>query len=518
LTDVRDAARIGRERPSTEAPIPEHAASKDWQPARLIPVAGIRGQDEQEARATSAFLAVLSVVPAFAHEILGSFGAPRGRLETYSEVRFKDANGKSHRPDGAIVATRGTKSWTALVEVKTGTANIAEEQVNRYLDIARDSGFDCVITISNEIVGSAIEVPYAYDRRKTRRVGLYHLSWWRILTLAVLEHRHRGVADPEQAWILGELIAYLDHEKSGASGFQDMGRAWVSVRDASRQGTLRATDPGVRQVAQRWDQLVDYLALGLAQELGREVTPIRSRKQTHADRVADHVKRLSVAGELVAAVKVPDAVAPIGVAADLRARQVTSSVQIQAPGDGRQATRINWLLRQLRNADPRLRVTASFANTRETSSVLLGEVRENPDGLLSTTDRRREIRGFEVALTRPMGLKAGRGAGSFVGDTRAQLFAFYGDVVQDLAQWQRKAPRLPDSIADDRIADEPPVVEPSADVEPEIATPELEEIVTSEADEPRPSWEWDTAAREGGTPQEANEWGSSGGQTERPRS
>jgi hypothetical protein len=30
-----------------------------WQPARLIPVAGIRGQDEQERRATSALLAVL---------------------------------------------------------------------------------------------------------------------------------------------------------------------------------------------------------------------------------------------------------------------------------------------------------------------------------------------------------------------------------------------------------------------------------------------------------------------------
>jgi hypothetical protein len=31
---------------------------EDWQQAWLIPVAGIRGQEEQEARATSAFLAV----------------------------------------------------------------------------------------------------------------------------------------------------------------------------------------------------------------------------------------------------------------------------------------------------------------------------------------------------------------------------------------------------------------------------------------------------------------------------
>jgi hypothetical protein len=147
---------------------------------------------------------VLSVVPPFAYSVLVPFGAPRGKIETFSEVRFTDAAGKAHRPDGAIVVTRGGKSWTALVEVKTGTASLNEEQVNRYLDLARDNGFDCVITISNDIVSSPTEVPYSYDRRKTRRVALYHISWWRILTKAVLEHRHRGVSDPEQAWILGE--------------------------------------------------------------------------------------------------------------------------------------------------------------------------------------------------------------------------------------------------------------------------------------------------------------------------
>ena len=444
----------------------------EWQPARLIPVAGIRGQDEQEARATSALLAVLSVVPPFAHSILVPFGAPRGKIETFSEVRFKDSTGKAHRPDGAIVATRGGKSWTALVEVKTGTASLNEEQVNHYLDLARDNGFDCVITISNDIVSSPTEVPYSYDRRKTRRVALYHISWWRILTKAVLEHRHRGISDPEQAWILGELIAYLDHEKSGASGFQDMGRAWVPVRDGARQGTLRASEDGVREVAQHWEQLVEYLALGLSQELGREVTPARPRKQAHAERVEEHVRRLATSGELAASMRVPDAVAPIEIVANLRSRQVTTSVVLTAPSDGRQQTRINWLLRQLRGADPRLRVTSAFASTRDTSSVLLGEANEQPDRLLSAADRRREIRSFEVAMTRSMGLKAGRGAGTFIGDTRAQLFAFYGDVVQDLVGWQRKAPRLPGEVLD-----EPPVIEPSAEPgDPEIATPELESV------------------------------------------
>jgi hypothetical protein len=39
------------------------------------------------------------------------------------------------------------------------------------------------------------------------------------------------------------LVAYLDHEASGASGFIDMGDKWVRVRDAAHNGTLRAADP-----------------------------------------------------------------------------------------------------------------------------------------------------------------------------------------------------------------------------------------------------------------------------------
>ena len=139
--------------------------------------------------------------------------------------------------------------------------------------MAREHGFDAVVTISNQITARPTDSPVALDKRKLKSVGFYHVSWWRIITEAVLQHRFRGVSDPDQAWILGELIAYLDHENSGASGFQDMGESWVRVRDAARQGTLRATDKEVRGVAERWEQFIDYLALGLSQDLGRDVSP-----------------------------------------------------------------------------------------------------------------------------------------------------------------------------------------------------------------------------------------------------
>jgi len=220
----------------------------------------------------------------------------------------------------------------------------------RYLDWARDNEFDAVLTISNEITASTADTPVSVDKRKLKRVSLFHLSWWRILTEAIVQHRHRGMSDPDQAWLLGQLIAYLDHHKSGASGFQGMGEAWVTVRTAAANETLRPRDGGAREVAERWDQFVDYVALGLGQDLGRDVTPVRPKRLSPEARIDETVKRLTELGKLEAALKVPDAVGNLEIEADLRTRKVTTSVQVAAPQEGRPKTRINWLLRQLRHA------------------------------------------------------------------------------------------------------------------------------------------------------------------------
>jgi hypothetical protein len=417
---------------------------ENWQPARLIPVAGIRGQEEQERRATSALLAVMGAVPEFGHALASGLGAPKGRISTFAEVQFKDGDGKVSIPDGAIVIERGKTRWRALVEVKTGSAALQTEQVNRYLDLARDHGLDAVVTISNQITSRPTDLPVAVDKRKLKKVGVYHLSWWRIITEAVLQYRFRGISDPDQAWILGELVAYLDHENSGASGFQDMGENWVRVRDGARQGTLRAADKEVRAVAERWEQFIDYLALGLSQDLGRDVEPVRPRKQTLPERLDTVVQELAANGALAGAVRVPDAIAPLALHADLKARQLTTSVTVDGPRQGRPSPRINWILRQLSDAPAGLRITVAFANTRETTSLLLSEAREYPQRLLSPTDAKREPRTFELAMTRPLGLKSGKGQGSFVRETRRQIIDFYGELVQNLKPWQAKAPQLPE--------------------------------------------------------------------------
>ncbi len=125
-----------------------------WHQARLIPTSGISGAEEQERRATSALLAVMSVVKEFSKVLLGPLGAPSGSVETFIEVPF--ALGEVQViPDGLIRVSRGSRSWTALVEVKTGRNELQTQQLENYLDVAREQGFDALITISNEIPAMA---------------------------------------------------------------------------------------------------------------------------------------------------------------------------------------------------------------------------------------------------------------------------------------------------------------------------------------------------------------------------
>lgn len=421
----------------------QDAPEQDWAPARLIPSAGIRGQEEQETRATSALLAVLPAVPDFGHALLAGMGAPKGRISTFTEVRLKDEGGKTHIPDGAIVVERGKTRWSCLVEVKTGRATLDSAQVDRYLSMARLHGFDGLLTVSNEIRPDPDGLPYEVDRRRVGKLTVRHASWWRVLTEAIVQHRFRGIEDPDKAWILGELIRYLDDERSGASGFEGMGPEWVGVREAARMGALRPGDEAARTIAARWEQFIEYLCLHLSQELGVTVQHQKPRGKSAAERLAEATEALGRNGVLRGSFRVPDAVGPVTVEANLASGRVTTSVELDAPKDvQRPKARINWILRQLKEAPEDLRIDVLFAQRRGTESELLRDCREAPEKLLLADDPKREPRAFVLALSRAMGKKKGRAEGSFVAETRRQAMDFYRDLVQELQPPRPKAPRM----------------------------------------------------------------------------
>lgn len=417
-------------------------AEETWHAARLIPTSGIHGAEEQERRATSALLAVMTAVREFGRAILTPLGAPAGRLESYIEVPFK-LDDREVRPDGLIRVSRGQRTWTALVEVKTGSNELDAPQLEDYLDVAREHDFDALLTVSNQIAPFPGTHPTSIDKRRLKKVALHHLSWTQILTEAVVQKVHRGVGDPDQAWILGELIRYLEHPRSGAMEFDDMGPHWVTVRTAISTGTLRPNDEGAVHVAGRWDQLLRYACLRLGRELGIEVRPALSRKEL-ADppsRAQALASSLATAGLLDGGILIPNTAGALRLAADLRASRVSCSVELDAPREGRAQTRVKWLVRQLDRGPTDLKLEAAALHQRgPAASALLEAVREDSTVLID--DAKQELRRFKLTLTRPMGSKRGQGRGSFSDSVLDLLDEFYGSVMQNLKAWSARPPKL----------------------------------------------------------------------------
>lgn len=415
----------------------------EWTVAELIPTAGIKGPLEQERRATSALLSIMGAVNEFGRAITKTLGAPAGKIETFIEVPLT-IDGRRCTPDGLIRVTRGGKSWTVLVEAKTGSNILEVPQIETYLDVARQEGFDGVVTISNQIPPVLGAHPTPVDKRKLRGgLMLSHLSWTWILTEAVVQKTHRGVADPDQAWILGELIRYLEHPRSGVVEFQDMGDSWASVRDAVRSGTLRANDRGAGDVAARWDQLIRYACLRLGRHLGTDVQPVLSRREREDLTFRAQVLRdaLQSDGVLDGGLRIPNTAGPISIRADLRARQLIATFKVDAPKTGRARTRVNWLVRQLADAPGTVRLDAEAAHSRGKSrSALLDAVRADPDVLVE--DPHKDLRSFTIAMVAPMGLKRGSGKGAFVDSLLTLVDDFYGAVVQNVKEWAAPPPRF----------------------------------------------------------------------------
>jgi hypothetical protein len=232
-------------------------------------------------------------------------------------------------------------------------------------------------------------------------------------------------------------------EGAAVGDFEDMGSSWVPVRNAVADGTLRQNNPEATDVAGRFEALLRFAALQLGTRLGTDVTVVHSRKELTdpSSRISSQVTSLVEHSRLQGALRIPNAVGPIDITVDLRARLVICSVDIDAPKEGRPTTKVNWLVRQLKQTNDRARLECNVMNQRGNgASDLLGRVRKNPELLI--LDPTKTIRSFTVALNSSMGLKSGRGQGTFIDGLLAAIDTFYGEVLQSLKAWAAKPPRM----------------------------------------------------------------------------
>ncbi|ARF72696.1 stress response protein TerZ [Kitasatospora albolonga] len=414
------------------------ADNESWRSARLFPVSALKSDRERETRATSVVLSVMAQVPEFGRRLTAGFGAPAGRMETFTEVTLP--HGESpRRPDGVVRVERAGKLWTALVETKTNGNALKPDQVQAYMDIAARRGYEAVITLSNDVAleGSPL-VDVRIDGRRKHKVALWHLSWAEVVHQAQMLIRHEGVGNAAHAWLLQELLAYLQHENSGCHGFQNMGAAWVPVRRGIDDETLCQGDARALEVIENWERLVRQVCLRLGGELGQKVLPVQRTRRGSDPRVrrtelADH---LCEQGRLNAEIRIEGTPGVLAITADLRTAKLRTSIEIPAAEPGYPLSRVKRLIRRLAEAPADLHIETLVDGQSPGPRGTLERLRPEPADIVPKDGA--QITGFRLSLFKGMGNGRGSAETGFIRSVDQAVDRFHAQVV---AQVQAPAPR-----------------------------------------------------------------------------
>jgi hypothetical protein len=118
-------------------------------------------------------------------------------------------------------------------------------------------------------------------------------------------------------------------------------------------------------------------------------------------------------------------------------------VAVGAPRVGRPTTRVNWLVRQLREApgDLCIEPITAWQRSRGAAKSLI-QVREDSKVLIE--DPKRDLRSFKLSLASEMGKKRGQGHGSFVSSVVGTVDRFYAEIVEHLKPWTQAPPKVKD--------------------------------------------------------------------------
>jgi hypothetical protein len=370
---------------------------------------------------------------------------PRTAVEAFTEVVFSNEKPQiKDRPDGLLIVSTGRQTWSALIEAKIGNADVNEDQIKRYAELARDHSIDAVITVSNQFVARADHHPVKLAKALANRVKLFHWSWTFIQTQAYLLDLEGEIADPSHAFLLHEFVRFLAHPSTGVARFDAMNREWRDVvRTVQTGGVLPKSCNAIENTIGSWHQETRDLCLLMSRIVGRAVRLKlgRTHRETPTERAREDCRKLAEHKTLSCTIEIPDAASDLRVVADLQRRTIACSMELHAPEDrARTSARVNWLLRQLaKTTDQDILVKAKWPGRAPDTQDLLSRLRGD-SSLLQASNSKMSPRAFEVVMIRDL---AGKFSGSrnFIEQLEATVPAFYEQVGQYLKPWHPAPPK-----------------------------------------------------------------------------
>ena len=305
---------------------------------------------QTERKLLSVFLSLLSVSPQIRGVFLKQCGFNSGTTSQFSaamEVSFQSSQVSDVRPDGLIACQKGKTNWAAFIEAKSDKNTIRVDQINSYLELAKQTGVENIITISNEFARVPSEPPYHVDGKKSRSLNVLHFAWSDIRTSLELARCNLELSVAEDA-LLRECLEFFWHEKSGILTYDAMPEVWPNfVEAASTALGFNSNVKGFTDVIYGWQQERRDLCSKLTHLAGDEVE-LRHRagvRSTEQDRTRLDRQDLANNYILHAQYHFKQAKLGIDVELNLHASRMIATMGVPVPeGKGARAS-ITWLSR-----------------------------------------------------------------------------------------------------------------------------------------------------------------------------
>lgn len=414
--------------------------------ARLIPTHKVG----DEMALTSCLLAAIRIVDPFRRQVFGTVGLPvSGTVHFFTEVEFKQFD--AQRIDGMIVIEKAGKvADAAFMEVKNDNCNLDGMQLESYFEIAKAYGVPRVITVSNQFVSSPSQCPVSVKIPKG--IELFHLSWSYIITVArlLLLDNDVNIDDRTQSDVMREVLDYLEFDKSGVRGFNQMKKGWRStVENITAAATLRQNDSDLNEAVESWIQEENDMALILSRELGLLVHTGEKRFRTdYTARLKEEVKNLIDGKKLRSKYRVQGAASDIFVEADFGKRTLSMSVSLDAPQDKQLRGQIGWLRNQLKRcatkSDPLWgKIESELGLDVNVKYGGVERIRPTDDDFTTIIEahKGKTIKSFAIVQVKDLG-KSFSSPRKYVEIAEEMFLDYYQTIVQHLKKWEPPAPPM----------------------------------------------------------------------------
>ncbi len=413
--------------------------------ARLIPF--FKPGDEMAL--TSVILSSIRLIKEFRKKILSDckmIGG--GQVYVFTEVSFSQF--PESRVDGLLIIVQsGTIKDAAIFEMKNNRDILEKKQIERYQEVAKAYSIPKLVTISNQFVSEPTQCPVSV--KTIKNVDTFHFSWFYLLTIAhvLLFKNDINIEDEDQVEIMREVVSYLEYDKSGVFGLNQMKAGWSEVIEKINSGAnLKNNDSFVCDAVISWQQEEKDMALILSRHLGVLVDSGETKHKSNLKARLEHDKKSLInKKQLVSTLRVRDAVSDIRIMGLLEKRTIEMFVTLKAPQDKTLRGQIGWIKRQIDNC--RKKNETTFEKLKK-EILIETKIKNSPkserisilniDAILDIL-KNKEIREFKIVLIKDFGKKFASPK-KFVELIEQMLIDFYSGIIQYLYKWEPSAPKM----------------------------------------------------------------------------